>query len=88
VQKVHAGMLSAAALEAVFRHPPPSGRTKSPARDKCYMPRDWELIIEAARDKGLLTLKAAERWSRYISETVYQEYWWKRKLERGRFCSE
>jgi vacuolar-type H+-ATPase subunit H len=38
------------------------------------MPSDWEMLIEAAQQEGVLSVEAAEQWRRYILEEAYQEY--------------
>ncbi|KAK1756304.1 hypothetical protein QBC47DRAFT_460156 [Echria macrotheca] len=75
MQKLLAGMMAAGALKDVFRGPPPppSGM-EGPVRDERHMPGDWEMLIEAAQQEGVLTVEAAERWRRYILENAYQEY--------------
>jgi hypothetical protein len=73
VQKLLAGMMAAGALKDIFRGPPPNG-IEGPVRDEAHMPSDWEMLIEAAQQEGILSVEAAEQWRRYILEEAYQEY--------------
>ncbi|KAK3364832.1 hypothetical protein B0T24DRAFT_495057, partial [Lasiosphaeria ovina] len=61
IQKLLAGMKAAGALKDIFRGPPPSG-IKGPVRDEVYMRGDWEMLIEAAEQEGVLSVEAAEQW--------------------------
>lgn len=72
VQKLLAGMIAAGALKDFFKGPPPPPLT-CPARDEKYMPGDWEMIICAAEEEGVLSAEAAMRWRRQIMEECYQE---------------
>ncbi|KAK4141813.1 uncharacterized protein C8A04DRAFT_30658 [Dichotomopilus funicola] len=73
MQKLLAGMMDTGALSDIFRGPPPSG-IHGPVRDEAHMPGDWEMLIEAAQQKGVLSVEAAEQWRCYILEEAYQEY--------------
>ncbi|KAH6634683.1 hypothetical protein B0J18DRAFT_471558 [Chaetomium sp. MPI-SDFR-AT-0129] len=73
MQKLLAGMMATEALRDIFRGPPPSG-IEGPVRDEAHMPGDWDMLIEAAQQEGVLSVKAAEQWRRYILEEAYQEY--------------
>jgi len=72
-QKLLAGMMAAGALKDIFRGPPPRG-IEGPVRDEAHMPGDWEVLIEAAQQGGVLSPEAAEQWRCYILEEAYQEH--------------
>lgn len=81
IQKLLASMKAAGGLKDIFRHPPPS--FQGPVRDEAYMPGDWEMLIEAAEQEGILSVEAAEGWRRYFSEIAYQDYqdWYAEYME-------
>jgi len=67
IQKLLAGIMAAGALKDIFRGPPPRG-IKGSVLDKAHIPGDWEVLIEAAQQEGILSAEAAKQWRRYILE--------------------
>ncbi|KAK4188305.1 hypothetical protein QBC35DRAFT_433290 [Podospora australis] len=75
LQKLHAGMLSAGALDDIFCGVEPSPTDDvDPVIIEEFLPRVWDKIIKTAKYKFLLGYEAAECWRGYIAMQEYRDH--------------
>lgn len=70
VHKLLASMRAAGALKIIFSDDPPDDLGPTPAG--MSVPSEWEYLLEAAVDTGVLSVTAARRWGKAF---IRNSYW-------------